>query len=215
VSPERLLIMYIPTQFKSDDLAAAVELMRTHSFATLICNDDDGQPFVTYLPLHVDLRESEGQPWPVLLGHVARANPHWKYLRDRGTALVSFLGPHAYMSPTVYPDTMRVPTWNYLAVQCRVRVRLLNERAEMDQMLVKLIEDNEPSYLAQWRSLSEEYQARMIAMIVGFELEITELQSKLKLNQHRPESHAALRRTLADGSEAERELLSWMDRLKM
>jgi transcriptional regulator len=55
----------------------------------------------------------------------------------------------------------------------------------------------------------------MMAMIVGFELEITELQCKLKLNQHRPESHAALRRTFAAGSEAERELLGWMDRLKM
>ena len=121
--------MYIPTQFKSDDLDHAVKLMRDHSFATLICNDDDGQPFVTYLPLHVDLVERDGKPWPVLLGHVARANPHWKYLRDRGTALVSYLGPHAYMSPTVYPDTMRVPTWNYLAVQCRVRVRLLTGRA--------------------------------------------------------------------------------------
>ena len=125
--------MYIPTQFKSDDVAAAVELMRKHSFATLICNDDIGQPFVTYLPLHVDLRERDGRPWPALLGHVARANPHWKYLRDRGTALVSYLGPHAYMSPTVYADTKRVPTWNYLAVQCRVNVRLLNERAEMDR----------------------------------------------------------------------------------
>jgi transcriptional regulator len=96
-----------------------------------------------------------------------------------------------------------------------VRVRLLSERAEMNQMLEKLIEDNEPSYLAQWRSLSEEYQAKMVAMIVGFELEITELQCKLKLNQHRPESHAALRRSFAAGSEAERELLGWMDRLKM
>jgi predicted FMN-binding regulatory protein PaiB len=38
--------MYIPTQFKRDDVAAAIELMRKHSFATLICNDDDGQPFV-------------------------------------------------------------------------------------------------------------------------------------------------------------------------
>jgi transcriptional regulator len=119
------------------------------------------------------------------------------------------------MSPTVYPDTMRVPTWNYLAVQCRVRVRLLNERAEMDQMLDKLIDDNEPSYLAQWRSQSEEYHSKMVAMIVGFEMEITELQCKLKLNQHRPESHAALRRTFATGSEDERELLGWMDRLKM
>jgi transcriptional regulator len=207
--------MYIPTQFKSDDVAAAVELMRKHSFATLICNDDIGQPFVTYLPLHVDLRERDGRPWPALLGHVARANPHWKYLRDRGTALVSYLGPHAYMSPTVYADTKRVPTWNYLAVQCRVNVRLLNERAEMDQMLDRLIEDNEPSYLAQWRSLSEEYHSMMMAMIVGFELEITELQCKFKLNQHRPESHAALRRTFATGGEAERELLGWMDRLNM
>ena len=207
--------MYIPTQFKSDDVAAAIELMRKHSFATLICNDDDGQPFVTYLPLHVDVGERDGQPWPTLLGHVARANPHWKYLRDRGTALVSYLGPHSYMSPTVYPDTMRVPTWNYLAVQCRVRVRLLNERAEMDQMLDKLIDDNEPSYLAQWRSQSEEYHSKMVAMIVGFEMEITELQCKLKLNQHRPESPAALRRTFATGSEDERELLGWMDRLKM
>jgi transcriptional regulator len=55
----------------------------------------------------------------------------------------------------------------------------------------------------------------MISMIVGFELEITELECKLKLNQHRPESHAALRRSLAAGSEDERELLTWMDRLKM
>ncbi len=207
--------MYIPTQFKSDDVAAAVDLMRKHSFATLICNDDDGQPFVTYLPLHVEMRERDGQPWPALLGHVARANPHWKYLRDRGTAVVSYLGPHAYMSPTVYPDKARVPTWNYLAVQCRVNVRLLNERAEMNQMLDRLIEDNEPTYLAQWRSLSEEYHTTMMAMIVGFELEITQLQCKLKLNQHRPESHAALRRTFAAGSEDERELLQWMDRLKM
>ena len=189
--------------------------MRKHSFATLICNDDRGQPFVTYLPLHVDLRERDGELWPVLLGHVARANPHWRYLRDGGTALVSYLGPHAYMSPTVYPDTMRVPTWNYVAVQCMVRVRLLNERAEMDQMVDKLINDNEPAYLAQWHSLSEDYHSKMVAMIVGFELEITELQCKLKLNQNRPESHAALRRSFAAGNEAARELLGWMDRLKM
>jgi transcriptional regulator len=207
--------MYVPSQFKSDDLIHAIELMRNHSFATLITNDDNAQPFITYLPLHVDLRERDGQPWPVLLGHVARPNPHWKYLRDRDASLVSFLGPHAYMSPNVYPDTMRVPTWNYLAVQCRVRARLLIAGAEMGQMLAKLIEDNEPAYLAQWHSLGEQYQTRMMAGIVGFELEIIELECKLKLNQHRPESHAALRRAYGAGSEAEREMVDWMDRLKM
>jgi transcriptional regulator len=82
-------------------------------------------------------------------------------------------------------------------------------------MLDKLIEDNEPPYLAQWHSLSEDYHSKMMAMIVGFELEITDLQCKVKLNQHRPESHAALRLRLAAGNEDERELFSWMDRLKI
>jgi hypothetical protein len=45
---ESLIIMYTPSQFKSDDLDGAVAVMRKHSFATLICNDDEGLPFVTY-----------------------------------------------------------------------------------------------------------------------------------------------------------------------
>jgi transcriptional regulator len=205
--------MYLPQQFKSEDLARAAAIIRSHSFATLICNDDDGLPYLTHLPLHLELRERGGNALPILLGHVARSNPHWRYLRDRETALVSFLGPHAYMSPSVYPDKMRVPTWNYLAVQCRVRARLLTEGPELSRMLELLIEDNEPAYLAQWKTLGEAYHTRMMSGIVGFELEVTELKCKLKLNQHRPESHAALRRAYASGCDAERELVEWMDRL--
>jgi len=41
---------------------------------------------------------------------------------------------------------------------------------------------------------------------VAFELEVLELQCKLKLNQHRPESHAALKAIYLQGNEHEREL---------
>jgi predicted FMN-binding regulatory protein PaiB len=75
-----------------------------------------------------------------LFGHVAKANPHWRYLRERGNATVSFLGPHAYMSPKVYPDLKRVPTWNYLAVECRVKATLIEGNEAADGMLVKLIQ---------------------------------------------------------------------------
>ena len=68
---------------------------------------------------------------------------------------------------------------------------------------------------AQWRSLDEEYQTHMMAGIVGVELDITELDCKLKQNQHRPESHAALRHAYSAGNEPERELVIWMDKLKM
>jgi transcriptional regulator len=208
--------MYLPPQFSSSDPGDAIELMRSYSFATLISNDDQGAPFLTHLPLHLQTAEQGNAATGLrLLGHVAKANPHWRYLRDRGAAVVSFLGPHAYLSPRVYPDQMRVPTWNYLAVQCRVQAKVIEDDAGKEQLLSRLIDDYDPAYLAQWRSLNADYRHRMLAGIIGFELVVIDYQCKLKLNQHRPESFAALRDSYVDGTDNDRELLKWMDRLKL
>lgn len=201
--------MYQPPQFKSDDPALAAELMRRHPLASLVSTDDAGFPFVSHLPLH--LQERDGQF--VLLGHCARPNPHWRYLQARPEALVTFLGPQAYQSPRVYPDLQRVPSWNYLAVHCRVRARLVEDPLAKDALLKKLIGDHEPPYAQQWRALGEDFAHKLLAGIVGFELEVMGWSCKLKLNQHRPESHAALKAGYAAGNAQERELAGWMDRL--
>ncbi len=203
--------MYQPPQFKPKDPALAADVMRAHAFASLISVDDGGLPFVTHLPLHLEERGDR----LVLLGHCAKPNPHWRYLQQRPQAVVTFLGPHAYLSPKVYPDLQRVPSWNYLAVHCTVEATLVEEPAAKDALLKKLIGDHEPPYAEQWRGLGEEFAHKMLAGIVGFELAVTELQCKLKLNQHRPESHAALKAAYAQGSDHERELARWMDRLGM
>jgi transcriptional regulator len=201
--------MYQPPQFRATDRALAARLMREHPFASLISNDDTGQPFVTHLPLHLEDR-ADGF---VLLGHCARPNPHWRYLEARPTAVVTFLGPHAYQSPKIYPDLARVPSWNYLAVHCTVSATLIDEPTAKDGLLKKLIGDHEPPYVEQWRGLGEDFAHKMLAGIMAFELKVVELQCKLKLNQHRPESHAALKAGYAHGNEQERELARWMDRL--
>lgn len=201
--------MYQPPQFQAKDPAIATELMRSNPFASLISTDADGLPFVTHLPLHVEQRD--GKIW--LLGHCAKPNPHWRYLQQRPNALVTFLGPRAYLSPRAYPDLARVPSWNYLAVHCTVQATLIEEPAAKDALLKKLIDDHEPAYAAQWRGLGEEFALKMLAGIAAFELEVLELQCKLKLNQHRPESHAALKAIYAAGNEQERELAGWMTRL--
>jgi transcriptional regulator len=203
--------MYQPPHFKSDDPALAADLMRRYAFATLVSNDDAGFPFVTHLPLHLEEREGRF----LLLGHVAKPNPHWRYLRDRPEALALFMGPHAYMSPKVYPDLQRVPTWNYLAVQCKVRARLVEDPQGKDALLKTLIGDHEPGYAAQWQDLGEAFQLKMLAGIVGFELEVLQWDCKLKINQHRPEAHARMREIYAAGNEDERELAAWMQRLGM
>src|SRR5437868_10623455 len=123
--------------------------MRDHPFASLISNDNAGLPFVTHLPLHLDEQRRATGAGPgdfVLLGHCAKPNPHWRYLQARPTAVVTFLGPHAYLSPQVYPDLARVPSWNYLAVHCTVQARLVEDAGAKDRLLKKLIGDHEPAY---------------------------------------------------------------------
>jgi transcriptional regulator len=53
----------------------------------------------------------------------------------------------------------------------------------------------------------------MLAGIVAFELQVTDWQCKLKLNQHRPEAHAAMHQAYAMGNENEQALADWMMKL--
>jgi transcriptional regulator len=202
--------MYLPPQFADKHLSHARELMRAHPFASLISVDDEGLPFVTHVPLH--LVENETQPWR-LLGHCARPNPHWRYLAERPKAVVTFLGPHSYLSPKVYPDLARVPTWNYLAVHATAEARLIHDPDEKDRTLKALIGDHEPPYAQQWRDLGADFAEKMLRGIVAFELTLTHVQCKLKLNQHRPEAFDAMVNAYESGDEQSRSLAQWMRRL--
>jgi transcriptional regulator len=203
--------VYLPLQFKAKDEAHALALMRAHPFANLISVDDEGFPVVTHIPLHLTHRNAQY----VLQGHCAKANPHWRYLQSRPQALVTFMGPQAYMSPKVYPDITRVPTWNYLSVHAKVEASLVEDLEAKDRLLKPLIGDHEPPYAAQWRGLAEDYQSKMLNAIVAFELRITELQCAIKLNQHRPEAHMAMHAAYAQGNTDEQALAEWMVKLGM
>lgn len=202
--------MYLPSHFDHPQHASAI--LREHPLASLVSTDDAGFPFVTHLPLK--LIEEGGQP-VAMLGHCARANPHAGFLQARPQALVTCMGPQAYMSPAVYPDLQRVPTWTYLAVHARVEARILAGEEAKDALLKQLIAEHEPAYAAQWRGLPESYTHGMLNGIVAFELKILSLQTKVKINQHRPESHAAMHAAYAQGGEQQQALAQWMQRLGM
>jgi transcriptional regulator len=205
--------MYLPAHFAAKDSnttqATAHELIRANPLASLISNDDDGLPFVTPLPLHLLTDAGE----TALLGHCAKPNPHWRYLMARPKAVVTFMGPHAYMTPRVYPDLARVPTWNYLTVHCTVEAKIIEHFDDKDRLLKHLIADHDPAYADQWRGLGEDYQHKMMNGIVAFELRVLSMQCKVKLNQHRPEARAAMHALYSQGNDNERALAGWMDKL--
>ena len=207
--------MYLPKHFEQHDLALTLEVMRTHSFATMVSVDDAGAPYATHLPLIVSEIGTGDAAQIVIEGHVAKPNPHWKYLAARPDVLLMFQGPHAYMSPKVYPDIARVPTWNYLAVHATGKARLIEGDRAKDALLKGLIAIHEPEYAAQWRGLDEEFQTKMLSGIVAFTITVEQLQPKFKLNQHRKEARAAMKERYAKGTPNEQALAGWMARLGM
>ncbi|WLD57688.1 FMN-binding negative transcriptional regulator [Salinispirillum sp. LH 10-3-1] len=168
--------MYIPKAMKMVDLAAQHDFIDAHGFAAVVSADLQA----THQPLV--LHREEGK-LGTLYGHFARGNPHWENL-DGQDALVIFSGPHAYISPTWYAAKPNVPTWNYAAVHVTGRVSLLN--AEQTLAVVEdTVRQYEPDLLAERTVITDAYRDKLLPAIVGFRLEITQLEGKQKLGQQR------------------------------
>ena len=176
--------MYIPKHFQITDTAWCHALMRAQSFAAMITADDAGVPFATHLPILVDPARG---PLGTLRGHVARANPHWRYLSAGRPTLVIFAGAHAYVSPSWYATHPSVPTWNYVAVHATGTGALVEDPEPVKTLLADLVRTYESSGPTAWslEGLPADYLAGMQRGIVAFEIPIERLEGKAKLSQNR------------------------------
>ena len=174
--------MYIPAYFRARSHEDTVAFMRANPFAILVSTTDSG-PFATHLPLSVCAADKEEEI--ILRGHVAKANPHWRYLGQQPQCLTIFHGAHAYISPTNYLARESVPTWNYGAVHLYGNARVFSSPEELKGVLHELIDTFDPTYASQWGSLDEAYRERMLRQIVGLEIEVTKIEGKFKLSQNR------------------------------
>ena len=166
--------MYVPTHFQANDDALVDELIDDYSFATLV-SQRDGEPFATHLPLMRERRDGR----TVLVGHLAGANPHWRAFGE-APVMAIFQGPHGYVSPNL------VPTWNYAAIHCYGRVRIVDDAAQARAILAKMVERYEGGRAGRWTmSLDPEFEAKLVAAIVAFEIDVERIEAKIKLSQNR------------------------------
>ena len=126
--------MYIPKHFEGSENAGR-QIMQAHSWALLTTADEEGAPFATHLSL---LWQDDGSPHGSLIGHMARANTHWRLFARPAQSLALFWGPHAYVSPTWYTPGVKVPTWNYVTVHAYGRPQIIEEAAGAIEVLGKL-----------------------------------------------------------------------------
>ena len=178
--------MYIPAPFHQTSTSRIRPLVAQHPFATLISVTSDTptprQPIISQLPLLLDTR---GGGHGVLRGHLARANPHWRELRDDRPATALFHGPDAYVSPAWY-GSPGVPTWNYASVSMSGTCRLIEDPQRLWSLLLELTATHETNGPGWKPELPEHRRELLLAAIVGFELRVTEVEAKFKLSQNRP-----------------------------
>ena len=174
--------MYSPEHFKETNPERISALIKGNPLGMLI-TAPDGEPFVSHLPF---ILESSAGSQGKLLGHMARANPQWQHFVEGSKVLVVFQGPHAYVSPSWY-SSPGVPTWNYAVVHLRGIPRLIEGESELEALVEQITHVHESHMPNPWRpNLTGERRSKLLNMIVGFEIELTDIQGKFKLSQNRP-----------------------------
>lgn len=173
--------MYVPKDFEELDPAALHALMHANPLATLV-QIVDGAISANHVPLLLDAERG------VLIGHVARANPLWKH---PGDTLAIFHGADAYITPSWYASKQRdgevVPTWNYAVVHAHGRLRAIEDRDALRDIVTRQTDTQEGARRAPWHvtDAPAAFVEVLLRTIVGIEIEITRLLGKSKLSQNR------------------------------
>ena len=163
---------------------------------------------MSHLPLVV---EPDGDRL-VCIGHLSRANQHWKLLGGRRATAI-FHGPNAYITPSWYEQNS-VPTWNYVVVHVRGVVTLIEDRAGIVRCLEALTAAVEKGPDAWQFWIPENLRDTLERSIVGFRMSVETIQSKFKLSQNRSEADRAdvLRGLAGREDDASQSLRAFMQR---
>lgn len=202
--------MYTPPAFAESRPEELLAIMRAASLPILVSPTASGL-IATHLPLHVVSPDR-------IVGHVAKANTHWRDILPGSESLAIFAATDGYVSPSWYPSKAEtgkvVPTWNYQAVHATGTLEIIEDPAALLAIVTTLTEYHEAGRAKPW-AVSDapvDYIAAQLKGIVGMVLHVTSLEGKAKLSQNKsmadrtgviesaapenPALAAAMRRTL-------------------
>jgi len=193
--------MYVPAHFATEDADALIARLARRWAAVLITIDADGAPFGTHMPI---LWDSEKR---IASGHIARANPQWRYGAGKGLLVLS--GPEAYVTPSWYPSKAEhgktVPTWNYEAVHISGHVEWFDDAARLGNLVDALSAAHEHDRAEPWAmsDAPRPYIDTMLRAIVGVTLTAERIEAKRKLSQNKNAAdYAGVARGLAASGDA-------------
>ena len=175
--------MYKMSFYSAQTKAEMIEFMQAHAVA-LVTGMGNRYPEATHLPLDVLLENDK----IILEGHLMKKTSHHLAFEKNNQVLVVFSSPYAYINANWYENPKSGSTINYMAVHAKGKIAFLDEngaREAVNKITAKHIGLNTA---ASFDQLPEEYIEKMVKAIVGFRIEVEELESVFKLSQDRQNS---------------------------
>jgi transcriptional regulator len=175
--------MYIPKDFELKDQELILAFLEQHPFGSLAVNGPDGIPAIVHIPFTVEFVN----PGNYLEFHVAKENTILSAISETGRGKMIVLGSHGYISSSVYTH-VNVPTYNYESVHVSGKIEQLTQ-SELKNHLTKLVDSFEANrknkvHMSQWPTdMIDAYMQE----IVGYRIEIQQLEAAFKLSQNRNE----------------------------
>lgn len=164
---------YPPKYHQDNNQTHMIEVIKTYPLATVI-SVSNNEPLITHLPLIFNNEK--------LIGHIDVYNPQAEFLKNDNDVSLIFSGPECYISPSVY-STEQLPTWNYIKVHLKGKVKAIENKAALKQSLITMtefLEAPEHKYVLESDNPKLDRNLNYIEM---FEITITQWEGKFKLSQ--------------------------------
>jgi transcriptional regulator len=178
--------MYLPKHFEERDPERLRSFIQRYPLGAVVTATESGLD-ANHIPF---LLAATGRGAGMLHGHIARANPLVRELRDTAT-LVIFRGPDSFISPSWYPGGCEharvVPTWNYAVVHVHGVLRIVDDAAWVRSHVEALTREHEGQRDRPWEvtDAPADFIDKMVTAVVGIEIAITQLTGKWKVSQNR------------------------------
>ncbi|MFT5513553.1 MAG: transcriptional regulator [Bacteroidia bacterium] len=177
--------MYNLSYFKEDDKKTLFQFLNDYPFAFLTGSDSSGKQVATQIPILVEERNGV---W-YLQGHMMRNTDHHIVFTQNPQVLAVFTGPQAYVSASWYSNPRTGSTWNYMSIHVNGQIKFMNDERLIDFMkkLTLKFEKNDADSPTFYDNLPDEFLAKMLPGIVGFEIKVEQMENVFKLSQNRDE----------------------------
>jgi len=181
--------MYCPSIFSEKRIPVIHDLISRHSLGTWTCWVND-QLVVNHIPFVLDDRVGE---FGTLSGHVAKANPIWKFVSEAAPSVVVFQGAQAYITPSWYSSKKEhgkvVPTWNYAVVHAHGCASAIHDKHWLLEHITELSDRKEAGRDTPWKvtDAPENFTKKLTNGIVGISIPIRTLEGRWKMSQNKNE----------------------------